>query len=111
MKFDVPYCLIEQEDDVYVSICPVTSVSSYGDTEEEALRNHNEAMELFFEDMPEAWEQVREGLRRIKEFFENASEDKKDIAEDIDDALCDACLCLAVSLNDKPEFSPLDGRA
>ena len=31
----------------------MTSVSSYGDTEKEALDHHREAMELFFEDMSE----------------------------------------------------------
>ena len=45
--------LICKEGDSYVSICPVTSVSSYGDTEKEALDHHREAMELFFEDMSE----------------------------------------------------------
>ena len=45
--------LICKEGDSYVSVCPVTSVSSYGDTEKEALDHHREAMELFFEDMSE----------------------------------------------------------
>lgn len=45
--------LIWKEGDSYVSRCPATSVSSYGDTEAEAIEHHTEAMELFFEDMSE----------------------------------------------------------
>ena len=45
--------LIWKEGDSYVSRCPATSVSSYGDTEAEAVEHHMEAMELFFEDMSE----------------------------------------------------------
>ncbi len=45
--------LIWKEGDSYVSRCPATSVSSYGDTEAEAVEHHVEAMELFFEDMSE----------------------------------------------------------
>ena len=54
--------LICKEGDSYVSVCPVTSVSSYGDTEKEALGHHREAMELFFEDMSE---------ERIKDILES----------------------------------------
>ncbi len=54
--------LICKEGDSYVSVCPVTSVSSYGDTEKEALDHHREAMELFFEDMSE---------ERIKDILES----------------------------------------
>ena len=37
-----------------MSLCPVTLVSSYGETEEEVIEHHKEAMELFLEDMSEA---------------------------------------------------------
>lgn len=43
--------LIRKEGSTYVSLCPVTLVSSYGGTEEEAIEHHKEAMELFLEDM------------------------------------------------------------
>ena len=45
--------LIRKEGDVHVSLCPVTLVSSYGDTVNEAIEHHKEAMELFLEDMSE----------------------------------------------------------
>ena len=50
--------LIRKEGNIYVSLCPVTLVSSYGDTEEEAIEHHKEAMELFLEDMSE--EEIQE---------------------------------------------------
>ena len=46
--------LIRKEGNTYVSLCPVTLVSSYGETEEEAIEHHKEAMELLLEDMSEA---------------------------------------------------------
>lgn len=55
--------LLCREGDCHVSVCPVTSVSSYGDTEKEALDNHREAMELFFEDMSE--EQIKDILKSM----------------------------------------------
>ena len=55
--------LLCREGDSYVSVCPVTSVSSYGDTEKEALDHHREAMELFFEDMSE--EQIKDILESM----------------------------------------------
>ena len=44
--------LMWKEGDVYVSRCPITPVSSYGDTETDAINHHKEAMELFLEDLP-----------------------------------------------------------
>lgn len=41
--------LIEREGDGYVSLCPELDVASQGDTVEEAKRNLQEALELFFE--------------------------------------------------------------
>lgn len=46
--------LVWKEGDAHVSLCPEASVSSYGDTEEETIRRHKEAMEFFLEDMSEA---------------------------------------------------------
>lgn len=46
--------LIRKEGSTYVSFCPATLVSSYGETEEGAIEHHKEAMELFLEDMSEA---------------------------------------------------------
>lgn len=48
MSFPV---LMWKEGDVYVSRCPITLVSSYGDTERDAINHHREAMELFLEDL------------------------------------------------------------
>lgn len=41
--------LIEREGDGYVSLCPEVDVASQGDTVEDAKRNLQEALELFFE--------------------------------------------------------------
>ena len=55
--------LLWKEGDCHVSRCPATSVSSYGDTEKEALDHHGEAMELFFEDMSE--EEIKDILESM----------------------------------------------
>jgi predicted RNase H-like HicB family nuclease len=41
--------IIEKEDDGYVALCPELDIASQGDTVEEARRNLQEALELFFE--------------------------------------------------------------
>ncbi len=42
--------IIEKEDDGYVSFCPEYDIASHqGDTVEEAHKNLQEALELFFE--------------------------------------------------------------
>ena len=41
--------LIEREGDGYVSLCPELDVASQGDTVEEAKKNLQEALALFFE--------------------------------------------------------------
>jgi predicted RNase H-like HicB family nuclease len=41
--------LIERETDSYVSLCPELDIASQGDTVEEARRNLEEAVQLFFE--------------------------------------------------------------
>ena len=44
-----------KEGDVYVADCPAVRIASQGDTEQEAVHNLKEAIELYFEDtaMPE----------------------------------------------------------
>ncbi len=41
--------LIEREGEGFVALCPELDVASQGDTVEEAKRNLQEALELFFE--------------------------------------------------------------
>ena len=41
--------IIEREGDSYVSLCPEVDIASQGDTIEEARKNQQEAVELFFE--------------------------------------------------------------
>ena len=41
--------IIEKEEDGYVALCPEVDVASQGGTIEEARRNLQEALELFFE--------------------------------------------------------------
>ncbi len=41
--------VIEREGDGYVALCPEVDVASQGETVDEARRNLQEALELFFE--------------------------------------------------------------
>lgn len=41
--------IIEREGNGYVSLCPELDIASQGDTIEEARKNLQEALELFFE--------------------------------------------------------------
>ena len=41
--------MIAREDDAYVALCPELDIASQGDSVEEARRNLQEAVELFFE--------------------------------------------------------------
>jgi len=41
--------IIEREGDGYVSMCPEVDIASQGDTIEDARKNLQEAVELFFE--------------------------------------------------------------
>ena len=43
-----------REDSEYVAQCLDYDVSSFGSTESEALANLKEALELYFEDLPES---------------------------------------------------------
>ena len=42
-------CIIEREDNGYVSLCPQIDIASQGESVEEARKNLVEAIELFFE--------------------------------------------------------------
>jgi predicted RNase H-like HicB family nuclease len=53
--------LIEREDDGFVDLCPELDIASQGDSVEEARRNLQEALELFFETASP--EEVQERLR------------------------------------------------
>jgi predicted RNase H-like HicB family nuclease len=44
--------VVYQEGEHYVAQCLNVDVSSFGETEAEALRNLQEALELYFEDAP-----------------------------------------------------------
>jgi predicted RNase H-like HicB family nuclease len=44
--------VVNREDDRYVAQCLEVDVSSFGDTQEEALAMVTEALELWFEDTP-----------------------------------------------------------
>ncbi len=46
--------VIYREDEHYVALCLNVDVSSFGDTEANALANLREALELYFEDAPPA---------------------------------------------------------
>ncbi|MEJ2744442.1 MAG: type II toxin-antitoxin system HicB family antitoxin [bacterium] len=41
--------IIEREGDGYVALCPEVDVASQGDTVDEARKNLQEALDLFFE--------------------------------------------------------------
>jgi predicted RNase H-like HicB family nuclease len=51
--------LIEREGDGFVSLCPELDIASQGDSVEEARRNLNEAVQLFFETASENEIQAR----------------------------------------------------
>jgi len=53
--------IIEAEGDGFVSLCPELDISSQGDSIEEARKNLQEALELFFETAP-----AEEVSRRFK---------------------------------------------
>lgn len=46
--------VVWQEGKYYVAQCLNVDVSSFGKTKSEALKNLNEALELYFEDAPKA---------------------------------------------------------
>ena len=45
--------IIEREGDMYVALCPELDIASQGGSVEEARKNLQEALELFFEDASE----------------------------------------------------------
>ena len=52
-KLEKLRALVWKEGDVFVSRLNGTNISSYGETQGEAVHNLKEAVELYFEDMPE----------------------------------------------------------
>ncbi len=44
--------IVWKEGKFYVAQCLNVEVSSFGDTKEEAIKNLQEALDLYFEDMP-----------------------------------------------------------
>lgn len=52
-KLEKLSALVWKERDVFVCRLNGTDISSYGETPEEAVDNLKEAVELYFEDMPE----------------------------------------------------------
>ncbi len=46
--------VVYKEGEYYVAQCLNVDVSSFGNTEPEALTNLKEALELYFEDMPDS---------------------------------------------------------
>lgn len=53
--------IIEREGGGYVSLCPELDIASQGDTIEEARKNLQEALELFFEAASK--EEIKDRLR------------------------------------------------
>jgi predicted RNase H-like HicB family nuclease len=53
--------IIEREGNGYVSLCPELDIASQGDTIEEARKNLQEALELFFEAASK--EEIKDRLR------------------------------------------------
>ncbi len=52
--------VIEKDEDMYVSLCPELDIASQGSSVEEARKNLQEALELFFETASK--EEIRERL-------------------------------------------------
>jgi predicted RNase H-like HicB family nuclease len=52
--------VIERDEDIYVSLCPELDIASQGSSVEEARKNLQEAIELFFETASK--EEIRERL-------------------------------------------------
>lgn len=52
--------VIEKDEDMYVSLCPELDIASQGTSVEEARKNLQEAIELFFETASK--EEIRERL-------------------------------------------------
>ncbi|RJP46549.1 MAG: type II toxin-antitoxin system HicB family antitoxin [Desulfobacteraceae bacterium] len=44
--------VVHKEDDLYVALCPEVGTASQGETFEEALKNLQEATELYLEEFP-----------------------------------------------------------
>jgi predicted RNase H-like HicB family nuclease len=64
--------VVWKEGDYYVAQCLNVEVSSFGDTKEEALKNLEEALELFFEDTPITDVSVINDPELVETSFEHA---------------------------------------
>ena len=60
MKYNFT-AIIEKEEDMYVSLCPELDIASQGSTVEEAKKNLEVAISLFFEHASE--EEIKERLK------------------------------------------------
>ena len=58
--------LIEREGDGFVSLCPEVDVASQGDSEDSAVANLREALELYFEGAPPSAELSPAKVRTIE---------------------------------------------
>ena len=54
--------------DVFVALCPSVNVVSQGSNVEEAMKNIKEAVELYLEEMPEAYEELEFTRREMPTF-------------------------------------------
>lgn len=54
--------------DIFVSLCPSLGVASQGKNVEEAIRNIKEAVELYLEEMPEAYEELESTRKEMPTF-------------------------------------------
>ncbi|MBY0478171.1 MAG: type II toxin-antitoxin system HicB family antitoxin [Chitinophagaceae bacterium] len=63
--------IIWLEGETYVAQCLNVDVSSFGYTKEEALSNLEEALELYFEDMPVSEIQLIENAEIVTTSFEH----------------------------------------
>ena len=59
---------LSDDNDVYVSQCPSLGIASQGRTVEEAIAMIKEAVELYLEEMPEAFEELDETRKNLPTF-------------------------------------------
>ncbi|MBU1252631.1 MAG: type II toxin-antitoxin system HicB family antitoxin [Nanoarchaeota archaeon] len=55
-------------EDIYVSQCPSLGVASQGSTVEESIEMIKEAVEIYLEEMPEAFEELDETRKNLPTF-------------------------------------------
>ena len=57
--------IVWKEGDVFVADCPQLEIASQGETEDEALSNLQEAIELYLEDYPKFTFPVMESVKAV----------------------------------------------